>query len=129
VFADIRLEFGVGKYQQSGLMLYSLDLMSQTTTMPAQYSVSDMSARFQQKSAQSEACYMSRFLVHQATFQAYKSRNEDRAVAFECDIGLVLAIFDGAPSVHHNTLHEAHNSQGIILTNSLTTHPKPYLGF
>ena len=63
--------------------------------MPVQYSASDLNARFKHKSAQSQMTYKSRFCVHQATFQAYKSRNEDRAVAFESDAGLILAIFDG----------------------------------
>ena len=65
------------------------------STPPPAPTMNDMEKMFAQKLVASSQTLMNRFVVHQASFQAYKPKNEDRTVAFESDIGSVIAVFDG----------------------------------
>jgi len=65
------------------------------STPPPAPTVDDMEKTFTQKLVASSQTLMNRFVVHRASFQAYKPKNEDRTVAFESDIGSVIAVFDG----------------------------------
>ncbi|KIY46573.1 protein serine/threonine phosphatase 2C [Fistulina hepatica ATCC 64428] len=54
-----------------------------------------LDALFLAKSKESHDVVSSHFDVHQATFQAFKIRNEDRTTIVYCAHGMLVAVFDG----------------------------------
>lgn len=62
-----------------------------------------MNARFTAKSTASVDLDGPNFKVHQASFQAYKSQNEDRTAVLHTHYGLIVGVFDGH---YDNTLSE-----------------------
>ena len=55
----------------------------------------DMNIQFASMSKASTSFFNPNFKVHQATFQAYKGRNDDRTAVLETDYGLIIGVFDG----------------------------------
>ncbi|KIJ57153.1 hypothetical protein M422DRAFT_23252 [Sphaerobolus stellatus SS14] len=55
----------------------------------------DMNMQFASKSSSSADLLDPNFKVHQASFQAYKSQNEDRTVVLHTHYGLIVGVFDG----------------------------------
>jgi pyruvate dehydrogenase phosphatase len=58
----------------------------------------DMNTQFASKSNASTSFFDPNFKVHQASFQAYKSENEDRTAVLGTDYGLIVGVFDGTRS-------------------------------
>jgi pyruvate dehydrogenase phosphatase len=55
----------------------------------------DMNTQFTSKLNVSSGLFEPNFKVHQASFQAYKSNNEDRTAVLGTDYGLIVGVFDG----------------------------------
>ena len=54
-----------------------------------------MNAKFASKSSASITSFEPNFKCHQASFQAYKTDNEDRTAVLKTDYGCILGVFDG----------------------------------
>ena len=61
----------------------------------------DMNTQFDSKASASISSYDPNFKFYQATFQAYKSENEDRTTILKTDYGFIVGVFDG---MHRFTL-------------------------
>ena len=55
----------------------------------------DMNTQFISKASASISSLDPNFKFHQATFQAYKMRNEDRTAVLKTDYGFIVGVFDG----------------------------------
>ena len=57
----------------------------------------DMNKQFASRAKTAVSSFDSHFIVHQASFQAYRTynRNEDRTTALKTDYGCILGVFDG----------------------------------
>ena len=59
----------------------------------------DMNTQFASKASSSITSFEPNFKFHQASFQAYKPRNEDRTAVLKTDYGYIVGVFD---SMHSN---------------------------
>ena len=64
----------------------------------------DMDTQFASKARTSISSFDPNFKVHQASFQAYRSRNEDRTAVLKTDYGCIVGVFDGAHSKSFDTM-------------------------
>jgi hypothetical protein len=55
----------------------------------------DMNKRFASKASTSITSFDPNIKVYQASFQAYKKRNEDRTAVLKTDYGFIVGVFDG----------------------------------
>ena len=60
----------------------------------------DMNKQFASKASTSISSFDPNFKVHQASFQAYKIRNEDRTAVLRTNYGFIVGVFDGT---HNNS--------------------------
>ena len=58
----------------------------------------DMNVQFASKASASINSFDPNFKFHQASFQAYKSENEDRTTVLKTDYGFIVGVFDGTHS-------------------------------
>ncbi|KAF8523957.1 phosphatase 2C-like domain-containing protein [Hysterangium stoloniferum] len=70
----------------------------------------DMNTQFASKSSASISPFDLNFTVHQASFQAYKSRNEDRTAVLSTGYGWIVGVFDG----HYDARVSEYASKNLI---------------
>ena len=63
----------------------------------------DMNTQFASKSGASVSSFDPNLKVHQASFQAYKTFNEDRTTVLKTDYGCIVGVFDGTHSNSFDT--------------------------
>ena len=58
----------------------------------------DMNTQFVSKASASISSFDPNLKVHQASFQAYKEKNEDRTSVLKTNYGCIVGVFDGTHS-------------------------------